>query len=60
MWFRNLKIYRITEAWRFDSASLQEKLARHTFRGCSASEMQARRLRRVRWNGGLYVDGTNR
>ncbi len=42
MWFRNLQIYRLNADWRPEAAVLQDKLARHMFRGCSASEMQAR------------------
>lgn len=42
MWFRNLQIYRLTDDWSLDAGKLQEKLARHAFRGCAASDMQAR------------------
>ncbi|MBI3525146.1 MAG: recombination-associated protein RdgC [Betaproteobacteria bacterium] len=42
MWFRNLQIYRLTDAWRLDAAQLQEKLVRHVFRSCSPGDMQAR------------------
>lgn len=42
MWFRNLQIYRLTDAWALDAARLQAKLARHAFHGCNPSDTQAR------------------
>jgi recombination associated protein RdgC len=42
MWFRNLQIYRLDPNWQTDAASLQLKLASRIFRGCSASDLQAR------------------
>lgn len=42
MWFRNLQIYRLDPNWQTDAASLQLKLASRIFRGCGASDLQAR------------------
>ncbi|MBV2234766.1 MAG: recombination-associated protein RdgC [Sterolibacterium sp.] len=42
MWFRNLQIYRLAPQWQPGAAGLQQMLARQAFRGCAASDMQAR------------------
>ena len=42
MWFRNLQLYRLTDAWSLDAGRLQAKLARHAFHGCNPSDLQAR------------------
>lgn len=55
MWFRNLQIYRLTDDWQPDVAKLQEKLERHIFRGCGASDMQARGWVPPRGNPGELV-----
>ena len=55
MWFRNLQIYRLTDAWQLDTAGLQAKLAQHVFRGCGASDMQARGWVPPRGNEGELV-----
>lgn len=55
MWFRNLQIYRLTDAWQLDAAGLQAKLAAHVFRGCGASDLQARGWVPPRGNEGELV-----
>ena len=60
MWFRNIQIYRLTDAWRLDAAGLQEMLAQHVFTGCCASDMQARGWVPPRGNGGELVVSSNK
>lgn len=60
MWFRNLKIFRLTDAWHLDGAGLQDKLAAHVFRGCGASDMQARGWLPPRGNDGELVIASNK
>jgi recombination associated protein RdgC len=55
MWFRNLQIYRLTDEWKLDAAKLQERLERHVFRGCGASDMQSRGWVPPRGNEGELV-----
>lgn len=42
MWFRNLQIYRLHPEWTPTAAELEAQLARHVFRGCQASDHEAR------------------
>jgi recombination associated protein RdgC len=42
MWFRNLQIYRLSEAWQPEAAGFAEKLARAGFQPCGAFDMQSR------------------
>ncbi len=55
MWFRNLQIYRLTDAWQLDAAGLQARLETHIFRGCAASDQQARGWVPPRGNEGELV-----
>lgn len=41
MWFKNLVLYRLPDFWP-DATQLERLLARHTFRNCSALEMESR------------------
>lgn len=41
MWFHNLQLYRLTDAWALDAGRLQAKLARHAFHSCNPTDMQA-------------------
>ncbi|KYC29290.1 Recombination-associated protein RdgC [Sterolibacterium denitrificans] len=60
MWFRNLQIYRLDPDWQTNAAGLQLKLEKHAFRGCSASEMQARGWVPPRGNPDELVIAANR
>ncbi len=40
MWFRNLQIFRLANEWNFSTDLLAERLGRHAFRNCGATEMQ--------------------
>lgn len=42
MWFRNLQIFRLTDAWDFSTEQLEAKLQRGLFQGCGASDRVAR------------------
>lgn len=59
MWFRNLQIYRLTDGWQYDVATLQDKMAAHIFRGCGASDMQARGWVPPRGNEGELLISVN-
>ncbi len=60
MWFRNLQIFRLTDAWQLDAAGLQSRLAPHVFRGCSASQMQGCGWVPPRGNEGELVISSSR
>ena len=36
MWFKNLRLYRLTESWTISSEELNEKLAEHCFNPCGS------------------------
>jgi recombination associated protein RdgC len=38
MWFRNLRIFRLDEGWRFDASSLGELLEKTRFQPCGATD----------------------
>lgn len=42
MWFRNLQIFRLTDAWDYSDEVLAGKLARGVFQGCGATDRAAR------------------
>ena len=42
MWFRNLQIFRLTDAWDYSTEQLTEKLQRGVFHGCGATDRSAR------------------
>ncbi|PKO83280.1 MAG: recombination-associated protein RdgC [Betaproteobacteria bacterium HGW-Betaproteobacteria-11] len=42
MWFRNLQLFRLTDAWNLTGEVLAEKLTRKAFQGCGASDRVAR------------------
>lgn len=42
MWFRNLQLFRLTDAWNLTGGALAEKLIHKVFQGCGASDRIAR------------------
>jgi len=40
MWFKNLKIYRLSPAWRLDAQQLEDKLAAHAYRPAGSLQEQ--------------------
>jgi recombination associated protein RdgC len=53
MWFKNLQIYRLPAAWKFDQNELNTQLATQAFESCSNSEMQSQGWVAPRANGDL-------
>ncbi|MBL8393677.1 MAG: recombination-associated protein RdgC [Candidatus Accumulibacter sp.] len=38
MWFKNLQLYRLPKNWKIEATELDERLARFTLQGCSATD----------------------
>ena len=53
MWFKNLKIYRLSPAWSATADELGDALAKHAYRGGNTLEMQSLGWIPTRENGGL-------
>lgn len=53
MWFKNLKIYRLSSPWVLTTEQLEDHLARHAFKGGNNLEMQSLGWVPPRENGGL-------
>jgi recombination associated protein RdgC len=53
MWFKNLKIYRLSADWAMTAEQLEDALAKHAYRGSNGLEMQSMGWIPVRENGGL-------
>jgi recombination associated protein RdgC len=53
MWFKNLKIYRLSTAWAVKGEQLEDALAKHAYKGGNTLEMQSLGWIPTRENGGL-------
>jgi len=53
MWFKNLKIYRLSPEWKLSTAALEEQLAAHAYRPGSCLDAQNLGWVPVRENGAL-------
>ncbi|MGE8620510.1 MAG: recombination-associated protein RdgC, partial [Achromobacter spanius] len=53
MWFKNLKIYRLSSPWTLVGDQLEETLARHAYQAGNNLEMQSLGWVPPRENGGL-------
>ena len=53
MWFKNLKIYRLSSPWTLTGEQLEESLARHAYQSGNNLEMQSLGWIPPRENGGL-------
>lgn len=53
MWFKNLKIYRLSSPWTLTGEQLEETLAQHAYRAGNNLEMQSLGWVPPRENGGL-------
>lgn len=53
MWFKNLKIYRLSSPWSVMGEQLEDALAKHAYRGGNTLEMQSLGWIAPRENGGL-------
>ena len=53
MWFKNLKIYRLSSPWTLTGEQLEETLARHAYQAGNNLEMQSLGWVPPRENGGL-------
>ncbi len=53
MWFKNLKIYRLSSPWTLVGDQLEETLARHAYQSGNNLEMQSLGWVPPRENGGL-------
>ncbi|ARP87154.1 recombination-associated protein RdgC [Bordetella genomosp. 9] len=53
MWFKNLKIYRLSPSWSMQAEALEEALAKHAYQGANNLEMQTLGWIPTRENGGL-------
>jgi len=53
MWFKNLKIYRLSTAWNLDSEQLEDKLAAHAYQPGNSLQAQTLGWVPVREKGGL-------
>ncbi len=60
MWFKNLQIYRLSDEWHWDNASIAEKLAQGSFRSCGTMDMQSRGWIPPRGNDGELLVSINR
>ena len=60
MWFRNLQIFRLADAWDFSTEQLNERLQHGVFRGCGATERVARGWVPPRGEVGELVFGLER
>ena len=60
MWFRNLQLFRLTDAWDFTPVQLNEKLQRGAFQRCGATDRMARGWVPPRGEVGELVFGLER
>lgn len=60
MWFKNLRLYRLTESWTISTEELNNKLAEHCFNPCgSLDPLRYGFERPIGRNGSEYVHVTN-